>query len=169
MLGAKSFVDRKLSSCRAKLSALEVSCTMKCCCSLETYLQPIVSEVQFQFYIPNSAFILFFFLILSHQTEPCSLERLCVLEMAGGDVREFEAVLWLLPPLPSGGIKCHLAAQKSDKKSPAPYLNPHEVEVFLSYSLLLRSCWKSEAARSRAKLLQPFPRVPQTLTPLLWN
>lgn len=81
-------------------------------------------------------------------------------------MRDFEGVLWLLPPLPNGGTK--LAAQKSDhKKSPAPYLNPREVEVFLSYSLLLCCQWKSKAARSRAKLLQPFPRVPQTLTPVL--
>lgn len=84
-------------------------------------------------------------------------------------MREFEGVLWQVPALPSGGTKCHLAAQKSDKKSPAPYSNPHEVGFFLSYSLLLRSCWKSKAARSRAKLFQPFPGVPQTLTPVLLN
>lgn len=127
MLGAKSFVDRKLSSCRAKLSALEVSCTMKCCCSLETYLQPIMSEVQFQFYIPNRAFILFFyiffyffFLVLSSQTQPCRLERFvcCVFsrwqEVTSGS---FEGVLWQLPLLPNGGTKCHLAAQKSKKKN----------------------------------------------------
>jgi len=46
LLEAKSFVDRQLFNCRAKLSALKVSHKMKCCCPLKTYLQPIVLKVQ---------------------------------------------------------------------------------------------------------------------------
>lgn len=45
--------------------------------------------------------------------------------------------------------------RKVTKKSLAPYLNPREVEVFLSCSLLLHSQWKSKAARSEQISFSP--------------